>query len=1038
MGGRATMTATTLTLRFLGETEVVRGAAAVPLPPSKKTRALLAWLAVSGGTHRRERLCSLLWDVTDDPRGALRWSLSKLRAVVDEPGRGRIAADRETVAFQPHGAQVDLLAIRARLIRGTDSIETDALQRLAAGFRGEFLEGLDLSDFHDFHAWCVAMREDARRARATILQALVRRLEGEPERALPFARALVQAEPFAPAPRLRLLELLAGSGRLREAEDHYATARRILGEAGPAAAAELDAEWKEIHARARTSAAGMAAAPEAAVPSVAPGGPGRPEALPLVGRGAELDRLQQIMDEVTSRRQERAVLLLGEPGIGKSRLLGELTARARARGGLILEGRCYEAESGRPYGPWAEALRRLPTASLGAPLAAALGPLLGDPAPGAAEGSRERLMGAVSDLVAARAAAPAPLLIAFDDAQWCDAASAELLHYVARLNRHRPVLLALAAREGELMDNDPVRRLLRGLRTEGIVETIHPGPLSRTDVAALVGAITTDADVERVFGESGGNPLFAAELARMGRSEKDDVPPRLFDVVRDRIDRLPAEPAEVLRWAAVLGASVRVDCLSRIVSLDAERLVTALETLERHELLDAPASGVNGGRYSFSHDVLRRVVYADLSEPRRRVMHARIARALGGPDADGEAAAAVVHHATLAGDADTAATACVEAGRRWLRLFAAAEAWALSRRGAQLAKQIEEPHRTMRQIELLEVGLSARRPQALEEAGREVEALAERALDLGCAEHARRAFHLLGWLRWEEGDSPGARRHLMQAEAVSRSGGERERAVAMGEAARCLALLEKDLGEAEALAREAWALAKRAGTDHVAIADALGMLRRHEGRLDEAAEHFRQARSMARRDRSAMDEFLAIEHLAAVELERGEGAAARRLAEELVRLGGKLREGSELPFARALEALCRAEAGEPAGLEDLPRALDGLRAADAKQRLAFLLLRAARLDLTRGDAATARSRAQEALALAAALHLASDAVLARALLAQSTEALGDEPASREHRGALADTSRAILSAAARLARDALIPARRDGAAAAPPRRRMTR
>lgn len=129
------MAGNVLILRFLGESEVVRDGAAVPLPPSKKTRALLAYLAVAGGRHRRERLCSLLWDVADDPRGALRWSLSKLRAIVDEPGRERIAADRESVSFSAHGSRVDLLAIRERIAGGVNAIPIEDLEALGADGR---------------------------------------------------------------------------------------------------------------------------------------------------------------------------------------------------------------------------------------------------------------------------------------------------------------------------------------------------------------------------------------------------------------------------------------------------------------------------------------------------------------------------------------------------------------------------------------------------------------------------------------------------------------------------------------------------------------------------------------------------------------------------------------------------------------------------------------------------------------------------------------------------------------------------------------
>src|SRR5262249_15633696 len=163
-------------------------------------------------------------------------------------------------------------------------------------------------------------------------------------------------------------------------------------------------------------------------------------------------------------------------------------------------------------------------------------------------------------------------------------------------------------------------------------------------------------------------------------------------------------------------------------------------------------------------------VYADITEPRRRVMHGSVARVVRNAGADDEAAAELAHHAALAGDSATAARACVDAGRRCLRLVAGAEALALAprgaplaearaRRGARWAEELAEPDRTRRLIELMEVRLSARRPAPGEPAAEEIEELAQRALDLQCSEHARRGFHLLGWLRWEGGDAPAARRH---------------------------------------------------------------------------------------------------------------------------------------------------------------------------------------------------------------------------------------------------------------------------------------
>ena len=97
-----------LTLNLLGDLEIVRDGEVLPLPPSKKTRALLAYLVLQDRPFRREALCELLWEIPDDPRGSLRWSLSKLRRLVDEPERPRIVADRTTVQFDRAGIEVDL------------------------------------------------------------------------------------------------------------------------------------------------------------------------------------------------------------------------------------------------------------------------------------------------------------------------------------------------------------------------------------------------------------------------------------------------------------------------------------------------------------------------------------------------------------------------------------------------------------------------------------------------------------------------------------------------------------------------------------------------------------------------------------------------------------------------------------------------------------------------------------------------------------------------------------------------------------------
>ena len=221
-----------LGLKLLGEIEIVRDGERVALPPSRKTRALLAYLAATAKPHRRERLCAVFWDVPDDPRGALRWSLSRLRGLVDEPGAQRIAATRESVSFEPLGADVDLLSLRKRVAAGLPAISLAELEQLASAFRGEFLEGLDLPDLPDFQAWCLAEREDLRRLQARIVSTLIKGLENRPDAALPHARELVKIDPFDETARGTLLRILLLLGRETEAERHFEQAVRAFKELG--------------------------------------------------------------------------------------------------------------------------------------------------------------------------------------------------------------------------------------------------------------------------------------------------------------------------------------------------------------------------------------------------------------------------------------------------------------------------------------------------------------------------------------------------------------------------------------------------------------------------------------------------------------------------------------------------------------------------------------------------------------------------------------------------------------------------------------
>jgi hypothetical protein len=611
-------------------------------------------------------------------------------------------------------------------------------------------------------------------------------------------------------------------------------------------------------------------------------------------------------------------------------------------------------------------------------------------------GGRDRLFASIVELLAARAHSAPPVLLQFDDIQWCDEASAELLHYVVRMTRHRPVWVALAARSGELPDNEPLMRVLRGFRQDRWIEEIELAPLSRKDTNRLVSLISPSANADAVFDESGGIPLYAIELARAPDRSAGSVDPTLAVLIRDRIDRLPAVASDVLRWAAVLGSTFSLQRLASIVSPGINELTNALEILDRHALLreTSPAT------YGFTHNVVRRSVYDGLSEPRRRLMHWRIAKMF-----EQEAhstttmAAEVAHHAALAGDAAMAARASAAAGRYCLRIYANGEALALARSGMLQSNALPEPERVGLQIDLTEVSLTARRPQNVEETAKMLEELSERALFYGDVAHARLGFHILSHLRWERGDWPDARRHSLRAESIARGAETREQIVAMAELARCLALLERDLGQAEALALEARARASHAGVEIVAIPDALGMLRFHQGAWDEAAKLFHTARELSQREGDRIGEFQALEHLVVLELERNSVETARMLCRDLVGLAEKLREGSEAPFARCLEALAAEASGEDVA-EELGVALESLRMADAKHRLAYALLRSAQGDFERGGFEKARARGEEALRLAEILERPSETAMAHVVLVRCALSSKADKDVERHREAL--------------------------------------
>src|SRR5690606_27937552 len=180
--------------------------------------------------QRRERRCEMFWEIPDDPRGALRWSLSKIRQIVDDGKEGVLEADRNTVRLNKDGIVLDIAPLRTLDSRGVETLDTETLEALARAFRGRFLDDLSLPRCPEFEAWRTATGDELDVTRLRLLRVLVDRLAEEPVRALPHAHALHALQPDDDALRAEIRRLSEAARQLamvqsRQPEDNTKSSR---------------------------------------------------------------------------------------------------------------------------------------------------------------------------------------------------------------------------------------------------------------------------------------------------------------------------------------------------------------------------------------------------------------------------------------------------------------------------------------------------------------------------------------------------------------------------------------------------------------------------------------------------------------------------------------------------------------------------------------------------------------------------------------------------------------------------------------------
>lgn len=652
--------------------------------PTRKALALLAYLALAGPTPRA-RAAALLWSEQseDEARRNLRQELHRLQAT---PAGAWIAAVGDELALRD-GVQVDVALFRS-------AVAQRRFDDAAALYRGPLLQDLDLRGARGYTDWLAAQREALTRIWRAVAAERARRVEaaGEPLEALRIVRALIEDDPLQEAHHreaMRLLHLTGDrAGALAQYERLCALLRDELALAPLPQTAAL-ARRIQLAQEQQAPPAAATAQPELRAPLI-----GRDEAWMQLGAAAG-----------------KLALIVGEAGVGKSRLAEEF---ARANGALLrVKGR--EISRDTPFYPIAEALLQAYHADTAwlerldpvwqAEVARLLPALSGSDEHSEllpAEARGRFLEGVTAALLTAAGSG----CVLFDDLQWFDAASAELVaHVVRRAQRAR---LLATMRSDEDAACAAVGAALEALGRDGLLARIALAPLTEAETLALVRVLSGSAGARvfsrRLHAATAGNPLFILESLRdlfgAGLLWREDgtwatpyddatedyrelpLSPSVRDAVLRRIDRLGQGTRRLLEAASLAGDGFEAEWLGACTALNEFELIDALETAARANVI-APF----GRGYRFSHDLVRRALDESLSAERRRLLHRRLARAL---EAAGAAPGEIARHLEEGGRAREAIALRVRAAEAAARVYEVREALAQYQRalddGAQGAE----------------------------------------------------------------------------------------------------------------------------------------------------------------------------------------------------------------------------------------------------------------------------------------------------------------------------------------------------------------
>ena len=839
-------------------------------------RRLLAFLLVNRAAPvSRERLIDALWPDLTLAQGRRRLADAIYRL-------------RRTLPPAALEARGELLALGAGLRVDVWAFEDLAGDADPSGWRTapEIYAGDLLPEVYD--DWATGPRAAARER---LLDCLARLAEGEPDAAQAAAlyRRLVAADPLREGAHVGLMRALAGAGRLAEAVAAYERLEQVLAEAlgvpPGRAASELAARLRERLAGSRQLDASRARRL------------GRPA---FVGRGAECAELLGRLDAARAGRGGLA-LVVGEAGIGKTRLAEEVAALAAWRGWGVCVGRGEELAIARPFAPLSQALaaalprprrqqlsRAVPAEALATVERMVWPERASRPPTDAIEPADYRRLAAALGAVLGALARFGPPLLILDDVQWAAPDLWPLVEALRPQLAERPAFLLLLGRSQELRATPDARAALERWTAQGAALVGLAG-LARGELAELAHGCGADdlgpAGLARLAADCGGNPLLALALLRAG-PPGGAGPPSLEALAARRLALLSPPARRAVEVAAVIGARVEYPLWEAALLADGlapGELPALVGELERDGMLGLEERG-----YRFAHETLRAAVYAGLGAAGRRRCHRRV---LGlGSRLDPGDHSGLLHHAEGAGGREAVARHALALGAQAL----AAASYASARRAFERALAVLGPE-AMEARYTATAGLVAT-VEALAERGaqraaaEELAALAERLGDDG--RRAEAAWRRAG-LEWSVGQFAAAEQIALAGLAAAERHGDRRLQALLGETiGRCARDLG-DYGRAEARFVAARAAYVELGDARGAawIDGMLGLVAQRQGRLREAVEYQRQAAEAFHSAGDPYHELRALSGLALALWWAGDYLAARAIFERTLALSDRLGDG---------------------------------------------------------------------------------------------------------------------------------------------------